>query len=65
MGFIGAILAILSIISLAVSAVTISGMKGLGFSDKFTWEFWMFLAIFFMLGTIASLLVQRRNNNVD
>jgi uncharacterized membrane protein len=62
MGFVGAILALLSIISLAIAGVTISGMQGLGISDKITWEFWMFLAIFFMLGTIATLLIQRRNN---
>jgi uncharacterized membrane protein len=65
MGIVGAILAILSIISLAIAGVTISGMKGLGISENFTWDFWMFLAIFFMLGTIATLLIQRRNNNVD
>lgn len=65
MGFVAAILATLSLICAAISTVTILQPLGPFLSDKFTWVFWMYLAIFFILGTIATLLIQRRNNTVD
>ncbi|MHB8105235.1 MAG: hypothetical protein ACYDG5_06825 [Dehalococcoidales bacterium] len=66
MGFITAILATLSVICVALSTVNILQVSSEPiFSDKFTWVFWMYMAGFLMLATIACLLVGRKQNSAD
>jgi hypothetical protein len=62
MGIIATFLATLSIICVAISGVTLLQIAEPLFSDKLTWVFWMALAGFLMLGTIACLLVNRKQN---
>jgi hypothetical protein len=66
MGLLAALLTTLAGIFVALGFVNILQVYPEGvFSDKFTWPFWMCLAGLFLLGTIACLLVGRKNNSVD
>lgn len=63
---VAAILATLSVICVALSCVNILQLTSEPiFSDKFTWVFWMALAAFLMLSTIASLLIGKKPRPED
>jgi uncharacterized protein (DUF983 family) len=62
MGILLAVLAVLALISVIVSVATLTGGLALGLSANFTWEFWMYLAIFLMLAIIACILLQRKHS---
>ena len=65
MGITAVILGALGAISAAFGVLNILGLPEEGplISEKFTWPFWMYLAIILLLGAIACLL--GRNQNPD
>jgi len=66
MGLLAALLTTLAGIFIALGFVTILQVYPEGvFSDKFTWLFWMCMAVLFLLGTIACLLVKRNSTPID
>ncbi len=66
MGIITLVLAFLSIISVALGVVDILQLTAEPILNaKITWEFWMLLASFLMLSTIACLLVSNKRNTLE